>query len=306
MSYLWNKGFRGDASVNQKHSSLVSPLVTPVQSHFKFNLCQFTISFRRFNKTRSFEGAYTRIGSKWMNEREQGLGMERVDLLPAYWAVNTGGRAEKTAGSSVIDRRLFLLLSLSPLSLSLSLSLSRLHPYSYPLSFPRSPILSFSLSLSLLSLVLPRIVHLHHAYTIRSLSPERRFRNIINSRTKPYDSSASLAAGNLIRSSSLAISSAAKWFIRPISISRAKCIPVNAATRENSERGEASKCFWHSLLATIISCQKYRNRLGEREFDVTLNHHETRGRNENTSIYISYYLFIHSFNRLRKRIALKI
>jgi len=113
MSYLWNKGFRGDASVNQKHASLVSPLVTPAQSHFKFNLCQFTISFRRFNKTRSFEGAYTRIGSKWMNERGQGLGMERVDLLPAYWAVNTGGRAEKTAGSSVIDRRLFLLLSLS-------------------------------------------------------------------------------------------------------------------------------------------------------------------------------------------------
>lgn len=54
---------------NMRHALFVSPLAAPVQSHFKFNLCQFTISFRRFNKTRSFEGAYTRIGSKWMNER---------------------------------------------------------------------------------------------------------------------------------------------------------------------------------------------------------------------------------------------
>lgn len=54
---------------NKRHALLVSPLAAPVPSHFKFNLCQFTISFRRFDKTRSFEGAYTRIGSKWMNEQ---------------------------------------------------------------------------------------------------------------------------------------------------------------------------------------------------------------------------------------------
>lgn len=124
-------------------------------------------------------------------------------------------------------------------ALSLTVGYFSLLPsLSLPPSPPLPSLLSFLLFTPSLFCIATRSARPPCMYiTVRSLSPGRRFRNIINSRTKPYDSSASLAAGNLIRSSSPAISSAAKWFICPISVSHVKCIPRERARSRAKIRG---------------------------------------------------------------------
>lgn len=108
---------------NMRHALLVSSLVAPVRNHFKFNLCQFTISFWRFNKTESFEGAYTRIGSKWMNERagvgDGGSGFIASLLSREYRRTSRENRRKLCHWPSVISPSL-------PISPSLSSSFTTL------------------------------------------------------------------------------------------------------------------------------------------------------------------------------------